>query len=43
MQKNQLSAMANQHYNTLLESALHTSLTDWEPKLIQRLESVAKS
>ncbi|KKD61745.1 type VI secretion protein [Grimontia sp. AD028] len=43
MKRHNLSAMADQHYHQLLEQANHTSLTDWEPALIQRLENIAKS
>lgn len=43
MRRHNLSAMAEQHYNNLLEQATQTSLGDWEPTLIQRLENIAKS
>ncbi|WP_407334002.1 type VI secretion system protein TssA [Enterovibrio sp. 27052020O] len=43
MRRHQLSAMAEQQYQILLEQTTRTSLVDWEPSLIQRLENIAKA
>ncbi|WP_028022096.1 type VI secretion system protein TssA [Enterovibrio calviensis] len=43
MRRHQLSAMAEQQYQILLEQTTRTSLVDWEPLLIQRLENIAKA
>ncbi|WP_283131934.1 type VI secretion system protein TssA [Enterovibrio norvegicus] len=43
MRRHNLSAMADQQYRILLDQATTTSLVDWEPSLIQRLENITKT
>lgn len=41
MHSHQLSALARQEYETLLDQVTNLSVTDWEPSLVQRLKQAA--
>ncbi len=43
MQANQLEAIAKQQYQTLYSQAKSVSVTDWEPSLLEQLETLVNS